>query len=381
MTSKLATKGKLGIFALLCYINIGTAYACKVPKSDYKNVSCTSQSGVYLAIKDDGSPVALLNNKGKKTADLFRYQAVLGGYFKDGLLPVQSAGKIGYINKNGKIIINPQYSRMPTGAWARGASDGRIVIYKNGAFGIVDTRGKTLVGLDRGISNITDFQNGVATVTKSGQRYQIDIHGNRITDMPLDGHYQSSLQTVSPPASITISQTSSNILGASTGVMVAASTTSTPAVSQAVISTTKITPIQQTQTASPSVQTAVVTPRLQTVTTPKSPPFFPAQRDGKWGFIDGDGVEMIQYVFDEVQSYSEGLAAVRMGSRWGYIDGRGDLVIYFRFEHSGVVINGATPALPSTPFKFENGKAWIGNLQNGTKMCIDRQGDPAACQE
>ncbi len=378
---------KLGLVAVLSYAGIVTAIAaCKPPKSDYKNVSCTAQSGVYLATKDDGSPVALLDNKGKKTADLFTYHAVLAHQFGDGLMPVQLGGKVGYINKNGKTAINAQYDRMPTGAWARGVSDGRIVVYKNGAFGVIDTRGKTVVGFDRSISNITDFQHGVATVTKGNQRYQIDTSGKRIASTPATPTPApqvatepsspppppSYTQTKPPPASVTISQTSSNVLGASSANIVAQPTSTTPAVSQAFVSSSVVsTPVNQGATVS-------AVPMRSSTT---SPPFFPAQQNGKWGFIDANGVAMIQYVFDEVQSYSEGLAAVRMGNRWGYIDGRGDLVIDFRFENSGVMTNGATPTLPSTPFKFENGRAWIGNLANGTKMCIDRQGNPAACQD
>ncbi len=378
---------KLGLVAVLSYAGIGTAFAaCKPPKSDYKNVSCTAQSGVYLATKDDGSPVALLDNKGKRTADLFTYHAVLAHQFGDGLMPVQLGGKVGYINKNGKTAINAQYDRMPTGAWARGVSDGRIVVYKNGAFGVIDTRGKTVVGFDRSISNITDFQHGVATVTKGNQRYQIDTSGKRIASTPATPTPApqvatepsspppppSYTQTKPPPASVTISQTSSNVLGASSANIVAQPTSTTPAVSQAFVSSSVVsTPVNQGATVS-------AVPMRSSTT---SPPFFPAQQNGKWGFIDANGVAMIQYVFDEVQSYSEGLAAVRMGNRWGYIDGRGDLVIDFRFENSGVMTNGATPTLPSTPFKFENDRAWIGNLANGTKMCIDRQGNPAACQD
>ena len=376
---------KLGLVAVLSYASIGIAFAaCKPPKSDYKNVSCTAQSGVYLATKDDGSPVALLDSKGKKTADLFTYHAVLAHQFGDGLMPVQLGGKVGYINKNGKTAISAQYDRMPTGAWARGVSDGRIVVYKNGAFGVIDTRGKTVVGFDRSISNITDFQNGVATVTKGNQRYQIDTSGKRIASTPAtlaptpqvatepSSPPPSYTQTKPPPASVTISQTSSNVLGASSTHIVTQPTSTTPAMSQAFVSSSVVsTPVNQGATVS-------AVPMRSSTT---SPPFFPAQQNGKWGFIDANGVAMIQYVFDEVQSYSEGLAAVRMGSRWGYIDGRGDLVIDFRFEQSGVVPNGATPTLPSTPFKFKNGRAWIGNLANGTKMCIDRQGNPAACQD
>ncbi|MDO4250740.1 MAG: WG repeat-containing protein, partial [Moraxella sp.] len=62
------------------------AHACTLPKSYYKHVKCTTQSGVFLAVKDNGSPVALLDKKGNATANLFAYDAVLPNRFYAGLL-------------------------------------------------------------------------------------------------------------------------------------------------------------------------------------------------------------------------------------------------------------------------------------------------------
>lgn len=95
------------------------AYACALPKSHYKNVNCTARSGVFLAVKDNGSPVALLNKKGNTTADLFAYDAVLGSEFRSGLLPALKNGKVGYINDKGKTIIAFNYDRMNGNQWAR----------------------------------------------------------------------------------------------------------------------------------------------------------------------------------------------------------------------------------------------------------------------
>lgn len=361
----------------LTAVSMGTAHACQVPKSDYKNVSCTAQAGVFLASKDDGSPVALLDNKGKKTADLFRYQAVLGAVMGDGLLPVQLNGKVGYINRAGKVALTPNFDRMPTGSWARGVHDGRIVVRKNGAFGVVTTQGRTVVNFDKAISNITDFQNGVATVTRGNQRYQIDTAGQRLPDTPNVANNvatnttatanpapvqpPSYTRTISPPASVSITQTSSNLLGTPTTVPVEST------VSPAFVSSTTITPITQT----PSTVT--------TRTVNNAPQFFPQQNGGKWGFVDNQGVAMIQYAFDEVKDYSENMAAVRVGDRWGFIDNKGDLVIDFRFTDSGIVKNSTSKVRPLTPLKFVQGKAWIGNLVDGTKMCINTQGVSVSC--
>lgn len=50
-------------------------------------------------------------------------------------------------------------------------------------------------------------------------------------------------------------------------------------------------------------------------------------KNGKWGFIDADGTLVIDYKYDNAQSFSYGYAPVCAGDRWGYIDTEGNLII------------------------------------------------------
>jgi hypothetical protein len=50
-------------------------------------------------------------------------------------------------------------------------------------------------------------------------------------------------------------------------------------------------------------------------------------KGGQWGFIDRTGNMVIEPQFDEVTSFSDGLAAVRIGERWGFIDQKGHFAI------------------------------------------------------
>ncbi|STY93307.1 WG repeat-containing protein [Moraxella bovis] len=290
------------------------AYACALPKSHYKNVNCTARSGVFLAVKDNGSPVALLNKKGNKTADLFAYDAVLGSELRSGLLPALKNGKVGYINDKGKTIIAFNYDRMNGNQWARGVRGERIIVKQNRGFGVLDTRGKVIVRPERAISHISDFSQGLATVTAGGSTYTIDKNGNRTQQAP----------DPSP--------------------------------------TPELTP----------AQSSLPNPSTHLTLTPR-------QQDGKWGFVDDKGVPMIIYAFDDVRAYSENLAGVRMGDNWGFIDKSGQLVIDFRFHKDGFILDSPkNPELPE-PLMFKNGKAWIGNLNNGDKLCINSQGVNVAC--
>ncbi len=54
--------------------------------------------------------------------------------------------------------------------------------------------------------------------------------------------------------------------------------------------------------------------------------------DQMWGFIDRKGDIVVQFKYDQVQHFSEGLAAVRTGDLWGYIDKHGNEVIKPQFE-------------------------------------------------
>lgn len=53
----------------------------------------------------------------------------------------------------------------------------------------------------------------------------------------------------------------------------------------------------------------------------------------KSGFIGNSGKIVIEPVFDWVDSFSEGLAAVQIQEKWGYINQDGDMVIKPRFDN------------------------------------------------
>jgi len=65
---------------------------------------------------------------------------------------------------------------------------------------------------------------------------------------------------------------------------------------------------------------------------------------GKWGFIDPQGNYVINPQFDYASSFSEGLAAVRVGDgdtgKWGFIDPQGDYVINPQFDDTSSFSEG-----------------------------------------
>ncbi len=84
-----------------------------------------------------------------------------------------------------------------------------------------------------------------------------------------------------------------------------------------------------------------------------------ASRDGKYGFLDLSGNEVIAFIYDEAYPFREGLSAVCKGGKWGFIDKAGIEVI--------------SPVYDQVDSAFHNGLA-AANL-NGKWGLIDKSGN------
>ncbi len=115
------------------------------------------------------------------------------------------------------------------------------------------------------------------------------------------------------------------------------------------------------------------------------------KRNGLWGFVNDEGLEVIPCRFREVSDFSEGLAAVKIGRYWGFIDKQGEIVIDFKYVRVGNFKGGLTwvstsegsgyinrqdqfviPARFERAFDFEGDVARV--VTNGEYALIDRVG-------
>ncbi|MDR2467074.1 MAG: WG repeat-containing protein [Prevotellaceae bacterium] len=62
--------------------------------------------------------------------------------------------------------------------------------------------------------------------------------------------------------------------------------------------------------------------------------------NGKWGFIDKMGKEAIPSIYDNVGSFSEGLVAAQSEGKYGFIDKTGKEVISFKYDDAGIFSDG-----------------------------------------
>jgi hypothetical protein len=53
--------------------------------------------------------------------------------------------------------------------------------------------------------------------------------------------------------------------------------------------------------------------------------------NGKWGFIDTTGKEIISAQYDEAISFEDGYARVKFMGQWGVIDKKGNTVVPFLY--------------------------------------------------
>lgn len=98
---------------------------------------------------------------------------------------------------------------------------------------------------------------------------------------------------------------------------------------------------------------------------------FPEQRQGKWGFVRSDGTVVVPFMFDGVQNFSEGLAAVQVGARWGFIDRRGRVVIPPQYEDGWATPRGGVIGGPPIG-SFSEGVAAV--YRDGGWRFIDVKG-------
>ena len=340
------------------------AASCKIPKSYYKNVSCTASSGYFLAVKDFGAPVALIDKQGKSLVDLTRYQKVDTDKISAGLLPVMRNSHVGYLNMQGREVIPVMYDVINDGqGWARPVSEGRIVVKQGGHYGVIDTANRTIVPFSAAISDIDDYRGGMARVRKNKAISWLDKEGNI-----KNANTQS---TNTQNAGVKKDNSKSNDGKSAKNSRV----NDRPAASKSEVKPSARANSTQKNSASIPIN------RFTTLQ--------PRQQDGRWGFVDDNNVTMITYSFDEVRPFSEGLAGVRIDAEWGFINLGGERVIPFNFKdfdgsnnfndsnNKSLSLDSRYKDKPS--FVFVADKAWIGSLENGTKMCIDKEGAAVAC--
>ena len=76
--------------------------------------------------------------------------------------------------------------------------------------------------------------------------------------------------------------------------------------------------------------------------------------NGKWGFIDRDGIEVIPHRYEEVYAFSEGFVAIKLNGKWGFIDKSGREVIPCKYDGTYCFTGGLGSVRLQDKFGFVN---------------------------
>lgn len=114
--------------------------------------------------------------------------------------------------------------------------------------------------------------------------------------------------------------------------------------------------------------------------------------DGKTGYIDNEGIIVIEPIFESGQEFSEGLCAVRKNGFYGFINPRGEFVIKPRFDYATQFVEGAAltfidgkpvfvdkrgdalfPSAYKSMTAFSNGKSWV-RTHSGKAGIVNKKG-------
>lgn len=232
--------------------------------------------------------------------------------FSEGLAAVMVGDHWGFIDASGKTVIEPRYS------WAGSFKEKRAVVQMEGKYGYIDQYGYLAAGALFDLAD--DFHEGLAVVKTGGKCGFLDTSGNMVLEPDYDwaGHFSEGLALV-------LAGTTYGYINRS-GAMVVE------------LPTPEGLPLSSPQASASGGGEA----ELDIVQWQKllsyhafSGGMAVLEKDGKFGFIDRSGETVITPQFDSVDSFSEGLAAVRTGRKWGFIDTSGRTVIDPGFDQVG----------------------------------------------
>ncbi len=269
--------------------------------------SCAGRSQLLPINSNDG--FGYVDRNGKVIIEP-RYQWAED--FSEGLAAVMIDGRWGFIDSSGKTVIEPQYS------WAGSFKEKRAVIGVDGKYGYIDQAGYLAAGSLFDLAD--DFHEGLAVVKTGGKYGYIDASGNMALGPDYDwaGHFSEGLALV-------LTQTTYGYIDRS-GAMVVE------------LPTPAGLPLSPSQAAgNGDGEAGLDITQWQKLLSYHafSGGMAVLEKDGKFGFIDRSGETVITTEFDSVDSFSEGLAAVRTGRKWGFIDTSGQTVIDPQFEQAG----------------------------------------------
>jgi hypothetical protein len=246
-----------------------------------------------------------------------------GGYFSEGLAAVRLNGKEGYIDKNGKEVIPFIYD------FAFSFSEGVAVVGLNGKWGLIDKNGNEITPIK--YERMSYTEEGLIAVLLNNKWGFVDRTGREVVPPKYDRFFPDALEQGDDRPyfyngyAVLHFNGRFNCLIDKTG-------------------------------------REVIPPGRYDYVDVFFEGLARVGLNGKEGFVDKMGNEVIPLIYDQVSFFSEGLAKVRIGRYIGFIDKSGNEVLPLIYERGNLSM-----------FGFKNGLAHV--TLNGKEIYIDKNGN------
>lgn len=226
--------------------------------------------------------------------------------FSEGLAPAMKDDKWGYIDKEGKVVIDFQYDgAMPF-------SEGRALVLKDDYMGFIDKKGNEVIPCEYENIGQEGFQNGVARVyNQDGEWGLIDRNGKVVVEF---GKYDR-IGTISEEGIISVEGELNDDWTRESGYI---DTKGNEIVSLSIDNLGLGYPFEGLAVKS--------TAKYNDDSSSLSDTTY-------YGYVNSKQEIVIEQKYEEAGNFSEGLACVSEdGENYGYIDKKGNLVIDYQFK-------------------------------------------------
>ena len=267
--------------------------------------------------------------------------------FHEGRGPVMVGGKYGFVDATGAIVIEPSYD------FAGDFYDGLAAVKIGEKWGYIDPTGKLVIPAT--FDGASDFSEGFSAVQAGDVAYYIDKTGKKAMELPEDvrqfGRFSEGL------AGVWIGETNGwGYIDTQGNVVIPPQFYAGEAFSEEVASVLD----EKNERGFIDKNGNMVIEGLQRSSSfSEGLNLFQDATTQLNGYMDHSGKTVIapQYEMGGAADFSEGLAAVKVDGKWGFIDPTGKQVI---------------PAQYDLVESFEDGLAMV--IQDGKPMYIDPEG-------
>lgn len=245
--------------------------------------------------------------------------------FSEGLAAVVKDGLKGYIDRTGRIVIEPQYG------WAGNFSEGLAAVQKGDKWGYIDKTGREIIKPEYDYAG--DFHDGMAIV---GIRFNNHLHeykygivndkGEEVVKPQYDyaKNYSENLAAVGKDGKFGyVDKMGREVIK----LQYAGAESFLNGMAIIYANNTGLGFIDKTGKEIVKPQYAYGRPYSENLAA--------VVKDGKWGFIDQTGKEIIEPKYDFAEDFHEGLARVEKDGNQSFINAKGEEVIKLQYDRIG----------------------------------------------